>query len=243
MTAPLTPSEFLAAVGMDREGKTNRMRRFGDALVAEWAATARRDGKMKSTLGPYVKAIAIRGVTENSVTVELPAKRMTGKAATVVRMIEFGMGPGGIGTEGSYDVRKFLLSGAGGKTKMGKTGPYKNVPFKPTTAEIKGLGGKSALEKAKGLAATRVSGGSWQGPSLAAGHTAIINNANTGLPHKTDRLHGLRRMVNKRGKTSRYITFRRASWSGNPWIHRGVRARHLAEKVRGKVQEVWERVS
>ena len=239
----MTPEEFLAAVGMDRQGKVNRMQRFGDALVAEWAATARRDGDMKSTLGPYVKAIAIRQVTEDSVTVELPAQRMTGKAATVVRMVEFGMGPGGIGTEGPYDVRKFLLSGAGGKTKIGKTGPYKNVPFKIRSAEIKGMGGKSALEQAKGLTATRVRGGSWRGGSLASGYAAIINNANTGLPHKTDRLHGLRRMTNKRGQTSRYITFRRASWSGNPWMHRGVRARHLAERVRSKVQDLWDRVS
>ena len=126
---------------------------------------------------------------------------------------------------------------------MGKTGPYRNVAFKHTRSSIGSLGGESALEKASGLAGTRVRGGSWQGPKLAAGYTAVIHNANTGIRHKTDRLAGMRRMVNARGKTSRYITFRRASWAGNPWMHRGIRARRLAEKLRLQVDEIWRSVS
>jgi hypothetical protein len=157
------------------------------------------------------------------------------------------LGPTGIGSEGQFDVRKWLLTRqsptALGRIKHGANGPYRNVPFKLTTARIEQLGGSNALQKAQDLAPTRVRGGSWNGPALARGYTAIVNNPNTRIPHKTDRLHGLRRMVGKSGKTSRYITFRRASWSGEPWMHRGVRARHIGKRVEKLLPQIWARVA
>jgi len=247
----MTPLELYEAVGLTKKGKNKRMQRMGDAIVAEWAAKARQHGNMKSTLTAYNQAIAIRRVTKNSVTVELPGSKLEQKTggkqvASIARMMEFGLGPGGIGSSGEFDVRRWLLtresSGSKGKIQGKGRGVYRNVPFKHKVKSIAGLGGGSAVQAAKNLAATRVMGGSWNGPSLAAGYTAIVNNPNTGLPHKTDRLQGLRRM-GKGGKTSRYITFRRASWNGNPWMHRGITARHIARLVVRDLDKIWARVA
>jgi len=267
MTKRQMESMFRKATGMDYRGRKARMRRMGDAIVSEWAAVARTEGKMKSTLSPYRAAIQIRKVTDEAVVVQLPGQTLdTGggdgaKKALFARMIEFGMGPGGIGSEGPYDVRNFLLRGGGfGRKapKMGPTGPYRNVPFKYGVTAIKkmgliragGQGADATIAAARALTATTVRQGSWQGEKLAAGYTRIVNNPNTNRPHKTDRLAGLRRMEHTTTKgtaakkqTSRFITFRRATWAGNPWTHSGVQARHLAEKVAGKIDELWERIS
>jgi hypothetical protein len=233
------------AVGMNKAGRKMRMRRLADAIVAEWSATAATEGKMKSTLQAYKRSIHIREVTETSCTVELPGQNMdsTPNVAMMARMIEFGMGPGGIGTSGRYDIRDFLLKG--------KTA--RNVPFKSNTKMIQelgqlkngGPGGQNTMNAAKALGATTVRGGSWVGPKMAAGFTRIMSNPHSkgqaGSQHATDRLHGLRKMRGKDGKTSRYITFRRASSSqgAGKWIHPGIEARHLAAKVMRKVPEIW----
>jgi hypothetical protein len=220
---------------------------MGDAIVAEWAAQARQHGDMKGSISTYVKAITIQKVTEDTVVVELPGRKSRGKRALRARMLEFGLGPSGVGSEGPFDVRRWLLTRqsptARGEIKQGAAGPYRNVPFKLTSSAIKQLGGQSALDKARGLAPTRVRGGSWSGPSLARGYTEIVNNPNTRIPHKTDRLHGVRRMVGKSGGTSRFITFRRASWAGEPWMHRGVRARYIAKRVTERLPQIWKRVA
>lgn len=233
------------AVGMDPKGRRMRMRRLADAIVAEWRATASTEGGMKGTLQAYQRAIGIREVTETSCTVELPGDALDGSptVALIARMIEFGMGPGGIGTEGQYDVRKFLLRGRS----------VVNVPFKYSTKMIQelgklssgGPGAQTTLGAARALAPTRVRGGRWAGPTLGAGYTRIVSNPHSrgrpGAQHVTDRLDSLRRMTDKQGRTSRYITFRRATVNqpSGKWVHPGIKARHLARKVQAKVPELW----
>ena len=168
MTKRQMESMFRKATGMDYRGRKARMRRMGEAIVSEWAAVARTEGKMKSTLKPYLAAIQIRKVTDESVVVQLPGQKAEeGEAALLARMIEFGMGPGGIGSEGPYDVRNFLLRG-GGKgrkaPKVGPTGPYRNVPFKYGVGQIKemglvrsgGMGAPKTIRDARALAASTV---------------------------------------------------------------------------------------
>ena len=243
----MTPEELYQAVGMTKSGRKQRMQRMGNALVAEWSAQARQHGAMGGSLSTYVRSISIRRVTATSVTVELPGKRTGDRSAMFARMYEFGLGPSGIGSDGPFDVRRWLLtrttSTARGKIKHGRNGPYRDVPFRRMTKTIQKLGGRTALEAARGLAATRVSGGSWQGPALAHGYTAIVNNPNTKIPHKTDRLQGLRKLVGRGGQTSRYMNFRRASWAGNPWLHRGIKARRIGDRVRREIPRLWRMVS
>jgi hypothetical protein len=173
-------------------------------------------------------------------------------SAALARMYEFGLGPSGIGSEGQFDVRRWLLTRvsktARNKIEHGANGPYRNVPFRRTTAQIRQLGGRTAIEDAKALGRTKVVAGpdgkaSWNGPSLARGYTSIVNNVNTNLPHRTDRLHGLRRLAARGGKSSRYLNFRRASWAGQPWMHRGVRARRIGDRVRREIPRIWELVA
>ena len=248
----MTPEELYKAVGMDRQGRKNRMQRLGNAIVLEWGAQARKHGDMGTAITPYVQAISIRRITKDSVTVELPGRKKTGKAAMMARMYEFGLGPSGIGSEGQFDVRRWLLtrqsSTARNQIEHGANGPYRNVPFRRTTAQIRQLGGTSALEDAKALGRTKVVAGpggraSWNGPSLARGYTSIVNNVNTNLPHRTDRLHGLRRLAARGGKSSRYLNFRRASWAGQPWMHRGIKARRIGDRVRREIPRLWRMVS
>ena len=246
MTRDQIEKMFRSATGMNKEGQERRMRRFADAIVAEWSATAKTDGNMKTTLPAYKQAIQIREVTADSVTVELPGENVADAApnvAMIARMLEFGMGPGGIGTSGPYDVRDFLLTG---RTSV-------NVPFRQKTKMIEelgkikngGMGASKTLQAARSLSATRVTGGSWQGEQLASGYTRIVHNPNTKVPHTTDRLSGLRRMVGKDTQTSRYITFRKATRNqpAGKWIHRGIQARHLAEKVQAKLPDLWRMIS
>ena len=233
------------ATGMDKQGRKRRMRRLADAIVAEWRATAATEGNMSSTLQAYQRAISIREVTENGCVVELPGDSVDGSPAVaqMARMLEFGMGPGGIGTEGQYDVRTFLLRG---KTSV-------NVPFKYSTKMIRelgklasgGPGAKATLGAARALGPTRVTQGRWTGPRLAQGYTRIMSNPHSkgrpGSRHETDRLDSLRRMTDKQGRTSRYITFRKASakQGEGKWIHPGIKARHLTAKVQAKVPQIW----
>jgi hypothetical protein len=245
-------SLFQRATGMDKRGKKARMRRLADAIVAEWSSIATTKGNMTSTLGPYKRSIQVRTVTDKQVVVELPGRSTGSAVAQIARMIEFGMGPGGIGTQGNYDVRAFLLR-SGTKAKSGKTGLYIDVPFKYSTKAIKqmglrasgGGGAKSTLDTARALAPTRVRGGSWQGEAMKKGYTQLLANPNTRTPHKTDFLHGLRKMTSTqhKGTTSRFITFRRASWAGEPWESKGIEARHLAEEVKQELPKLWAMVA
>ena len=233
------------AVGLDKRGQKRRMRRMADAIVAHWKATASTNGRMNSTLSAYKNAIQIREVTEHSCIVELPGPSVADSAptvATIARMMEFGMGPGGIGTSGPYNVRDFLLKG---RTSV-------NVPFKYSSKMIAelgklrngGPGARQTREAAQSLSPTRVNSGSWSGQKLSPGFTRIITNPNSKIPHHSDRLSGLRRMVGRDAQTSRYITFRKASVNQDPgkWQHRGIVGRHLAEKVLADVPQLWRQL-
>jgi len=240
-------SVWMEAVGLNPEGQKRRMFRMAHAIQNEWRATAQTDGRMKSTLAAYKSAIQIRDVSENSCTVELPGPAVSDAAPNVsmiARMLEFGMGPGGIGTQGPYDVRDFLLKGAKSRA----------VPFKYSTAMIKelgklkngGPGAKNTHDAAKELARTQVSSsGSWSGEKLSAGFTRISSNPNSRVKHKTDKLAGLRKMVGKDGQTSRYISFRTASKNQpkGKWQHRGIVARRLTRKVIAKLPQLWSTVA
>lgn len=251
MTPPskLTPQTF--GFGGRAPGK-RRMRMLGDILVSEWAASARAAG-LRSTLRPYIQAIGIRRVTEDTVVVELPGSDVDRRVAMLARMVEFGMGPGGIGSEGPYDVRAMLLRSSTRSIRYGKTGPYVNVPFRMLTKRIGSLEGGAAMAAARGLAATRSSGRRLvYGGRYQPGHNAptgrIRRNPNTGHAHRVHLLANMVRLEStySRGPTgarrqSTYQTWRRASYSGQPWISRGIKARRLGEKLRARVPDLVRR--
>jgi len=252
VTSPrnLTPEAF----GLSgRSPGRRRMRMLGDVLVSEWAASAREAG-LRSTLRPYIQAIGIRSVTEDTVTVELPAANVDRRVALLARMVEFGMGAGGIGSEGPYDVRAMLLRSSTRNIRYGKSGPYVNVPFRMLAKRIRSLEGSAAMRAARNLAASRsmggrlVYGGRYQ-PGGNAPVGRIRRNPNTGTPHRVHLLANMVRLEStysrgpggKARRQSTYQTWRRASFSGEPWISRGIKGRRLAEKLRRRVPELVRR--
>ena len=230
---------------------TNKMQMLGDVIAAEWAAEARASG-LGSTLRPYIQSIGVREVTSDRVVVALPGPGAPPRAATMARMIEFGMGPAGVGTEGSYDVRKVLLRAGTRNIRWGKHGPYVNVPFPmrgaksrvPGPMEIERVGGRRALARARKLA-PRINDPKTgrllsRGGSLPAGMAGKLR-----AHHVSDALAGVVRKASTyaggREQTSGYMKWRRASWGNRDpraWRSKGIVARHFAQRVQARVSNL-----
>lgn len=167
---------------------------------------------------------------------------------------EHGMGPGGIGTQGPYDVRKFLLKPKTNNIRTAKGGHlYLHVPFDHTFKKMpprvkKGLSAQALATSLQGfLPSTSAPGqGTNFGSRLPAGlsrrkrardvrvrdhfgrFTKFIQRA-----HATDLHAGMVRMKKEysEGSGSTFRTFRTVSENGKPWISRGVKAANIAPKV------------
>ncbi len=235
-----------------------KMQVLAEAIAAEWAAEAR--GVLRRTAKPYLKSIGIREVSADRAVVALPGPKAGPKAAMMARIQEFGMGPGGIGTEGSYDVRKFLLRSGTRNLRHGSTGPYLNVPFSrrgkkskvPGPLEIERLGGRRAMLAARKLAPRVVDSKTskllLRGGRLGPGWAAKLRSH-----HVADPLAGLVREASTYSRvggdvvtqTSGFKVWRRASWANRhpmAWRSSGVRAKRLAQKVSAKVPDLIREV-
>ena len=234
-------------VGLDQDNMTRRMNEAADVTVQHWKRHAMLN--LKSTSQEYRNAISIESVTGNGIKVTL--------RGTVPNIVEQGMGPGGIGTFGPYDVGRFMLKPGTKNLRYTRDGRmYVNVPFRRSEAAIEGFGGRAALAEAQSLDAyqnrhsltdpkVRLASGlapkirgktdflvnRWQGPGGSMhGDGRIIARP----PHSHDPLAGLVKMSAgySSGKTqSFYMTWRRIVENGKPWISKGVEPRKLAEKV------------
>lgn len=235
------------AFGLDARSRLARMRTIAHLVLAEWQAEVR--ATLRSSRAAYIKSLAIREVTETTATVDLAGAGVGRAVAQLARMVEFGMGPGGIGTQGAYDIRTFVLRAGTRKLRFGKSGPYVNVPFTRSPKEIKEMGGAGALRAARGLQATvaNAAGGTKWGGRLATGLASNLPNGRIKPHHVADALQGLVRLASTYSKnpegtarvqTTGYRLFRRMAWSGQPWMHPGIRAHRLAEKVVAKVPDL-----
>ena len=246
----------LSDFGLDPAGKRARLKRIGLVVLSAWKAkVAGHSPKIRSA---YIKALTVVQ-DDNSVSVIFGQQ---GEAdVKLALMVEFGMGPGGIGTEGAYDVRKYLLSGSGkGKLRTGRHGPYKVVPFSHTMVDIAKVGGKSLADQVKSdQFRASVSAGehktSW-GDTIKANDLPgpvrpenqqkvdVAGNTYTASRHKAHPLAGLSKHASSysRGvsQTSGGRTFRTASWAGDPWMHPGIRARHYGELVRRDLDKLLD---
>jgi len=236
------PELSAAAFGLSPDDRKARMRRVAEIVLAEWSAEARQ--RLRSSLPSYLKSLAIREVTDTRAVVSLPGPGVGAGVSQLARIVEFGMGPGGIGTEGPYDVRKYLLRASTRNIRWGKNGPYLNVPFGVSSKAILAAGGRSALKRARELSATR--------SDHRAGRTAWGSRLPAGLAplakphHASDPLSGLVRRSSTYSKaggsqTSGYTTWRRASLNASSekaWISKGVKARHLADIVNTRLPEL-----
>lgn len=203
-------------------------RRVQLAVQAAWAAEARANlGRSAKTVSAYVGGI--QPAPTSNAGVEL--------VGTYPNMFELGLGPGGVGTEGPFDLRDTLLKPTTRSIRQGKRGLYLFVPFHMTVAAIKAAGGNAAVKQARGLPATTSQNGRtfWGGrlpPGLAPKQRPH---------HATDPLAGLVRKeapysaASGGGGQSTYHKWRTISQNGKPWIHPGIQAKHLADRVLAKM--------
>ena len=169
-------------------------------------------------------------------------------------MREHGMGPDGIGSQGPYDVRKFLLRPTTKNIRTAKAGHYYlHVPFDHGFSSMpsrvqNAVAAQSLSSAVKAFAGTVSSPkkGTTFGDRLPAGlvpkmrdkdvrmrdhfgrYTKFIQRA-----HATDKYAGMVRMnkVYSSANQNTFRTWRTTSEAGKPWYSKGVRAAKIAEKV------------
>lgn len=206
--------------------------RIQAAIQAEWAAEARQGlGRSAATVSKYIAGLQ-PSATSNA-GVEL--------VGTFPNMFEQGLGPGGVGTEGAFDLRTTLLKATTRSIKHGKKGMYLNVPFDMSEGAITAAGGKDAMKQARKLSPT------WSFPN---GRTQWGGRLPPGLAekakphHATDPLAGIvRREVAYSdaaapGSQSGYRKWRTISEGGKPWIHPGFMAARIASRVMAKLDQI-----
>lgn len=226
---------LVKALGFSGSEARRRSQTLADLVLAEWSALARR--KLNTSRSAYLQSLQVRNVTENGFVCGLPASPST---AILAHMVEQGMGAGGIGTSGSYDVRKFLLQASTRNIRRTKTGKlYLNVPFHRTKKEIVAQYGAQIGSAVQRLRATTTDQNrrTRYGGRLPAGMVPKLKPH-----HVSDPLAGMVRKAStysrRNGKTvtqtSGYQTWRRASYANtNPqaWISKGITARRIADDV------------
>lgn len=208
-------------------------RRVQAGIMAAWAAEARANlGRSNKTTAAYVGGIQPSSTSQAGVEL----------VGTFPNMFEQGMGPGGVGTEGPYDLRTTLLKATTRSIRFGKRGMYLNVPFDVSAAQIKALGGNAALKQARALAPTL-------SPSQG-GRTQWGGRLPPGLApkmrpdHHSDPLAGIVRReaaystAAAAGSQSTYRKWRAISEGGKPWIHPGIRAAHIATRVMAQMGDI-----
>lgn len=230
-----TYSALVRALGFSSEGARKRSQTLADLVLAEWSALARK--KLNTSRSAYLSSLQVRNVTANGFICGLPASPST---AVLAHMVEQGMGSGGIGTSGAYDVRKFLLRDSTRNIRRSKTGAlYLHVPFhhskKQTVAKYGAQIGR-AMQRLKATT-TDANNRTRYGGRLPANMVPKMRPH-----HVSDPLAG---MVRKKStysrrngqavqQTSGYQTWRTASYSNkNPeaWMSKGIRARRIADDV------------
>lgn len=232
------------------------LKAMGLAVKAAWRAEARASlGVSSRRAAEYENALSVVP-SDRSVSVVL--------TGTFPNMLERGMGPGGVGTEGTYDLRDMLLKPGTRNLRHGAGGMYLNVPFSHSADSIKDRGGLSALKAARNLDATRseVHGGrerivAWGG-ALPEGLAPKIRPTDMLIPgppgpngqrtmvvakaHATDPLAGMVRLETQyQGTTkpqSTYRTWRTISENGKAWWHPGIKARRIAERIQSRMPSI-----
>lgn len=233
----MPPLDLVSIVSRSLPTAAVMSRRVAAAILSTWSAEAGALGVSGRRISEYRRALFPS--TEERDTGATASVELLG---TFPNMLEQGMGPGGVGTEGAYDLRTFLLRASTRNIRHGKHGMYLNVPFDRTAAFIEKAGGKPALEAAKALAPTT----SVRGPG-GVDRTLWGGRMPAGMAPKLKEHHAtdpLAAMVRKLGHYSQgvsqstYRAWRTISEGGKPWIHPGIRARRLADRVNAAMPEI-----
>ena len=236
---------FRATVGMTPKEKAQRIKRIGAAIHRFWVKKTDKLGPRYKQ--PYRAAMHVE-VSDRTATLSLDPSPET---STLVRSVEYGFGPGGVGTSGPYDMRTTLLKSSSARTDR-HGNKYLNVPMGITTRRIASLGGSAAYKAAKRLmASVRTAAGTKWGGRLAnpSGFADRIQKQSRHVPgighvpaHKTDPLANLYRFKRPKRRGSTYGTFRRISEHGKPWVHPGIKAHRFMRKVARAIRRIVREV-
>lgn len=240
-------NRVVQSLGLTEQEALQRSQTLADLMLAEWRSIA--GPRLKTTRQAYLNSLQVRDVTANGFIVGLPAAPST---SILAHMVEQGMGAGGVGTQGAYDVRTYLLRASTRNIRTAKDGSlYLNVPFSHSPKSVEAMGGKSARAQAQQLKAT-VTGpqGTRWGGRLGAGNAPKLKPH-----HVSDPLAGLVRLASTYSQgggggtpvtqTGGYRTWRRASFKNTrpqAWISRGIVARHYMDQVVQRFPDLFSMV-
>lgn len=232
--------DLRAIVRLDSYGIVTRFSALQSLVVNEWGRQAR--GTLGKTSRDYISGIRPGDVTRNGFIVEL--------VGTVPNLVENGMGPGGIGTTGPYDMRKFILKpGTRNLRRDSKGRLYVNIPLEHSAASIGMIGGAGALQEARLMRPARTRHGDFYRPPDSNLVDPRAKQARTKWGDSLgaeygDRLRGLVRMEKVYSKATaqapqtKFMTWRRMTEGGKGWMSKGVTPRLLARAVHRKSGEL-----
>lgn len=229
---------LIKALGLDKHSQEQRLKRIAAATWSRWRGLT--NGLKPRYRGPYQAAMAVR--------VQGTKIILTLDGGVMARSVEYGFGPGGVGTFGPYDMRRTLLKSP--KAKMGPKGKYMNVPMGMPTRKMRGMqGGERAYAAAKQLSLTaRTKGGTLWGGSLPHGMTPKLRPQGRRVPgigyvppHRNSPTDSLYRRRSGKGR-SQYFSFRTISQGGKPWVHPGIKPRRFIRKVAKMVPAIVREV-
>ena len=228
-------SQLVSALGFTPEQAVARSQTLASLVLAEWSSLARQ--RLNTTRQAYLSSLQVREVTANGFIVGLPAGPST---SVLAHMVEQGMGPNGIGSQGSYDVRLFLLRSGTRNLRYDRQGrPFVNVPFTRSKGQVRELGGDALANMAQRLRATVSTGQgtAWGGrlptgtiPKAKAHHVTDLAAQMVRLASTYSQGQGGR----ARTQTTGYRTWRRASFANKhpqAWVSKGVTAHRFADQV------------
>ncbi|GMV42850.1 MAG: hypothetical protein AMXMBFR64_45660 [Myxococcales bacterium] len=237
--------DLVAIAGLRPSDRRQRMRAIGQVIQRDWKAEA--DAALRSFRGVYKKNIVLQEATDRHVRIELKGTRPN--------MAEQGMGAGGVGTEGPYDIRRFVLKAGTKSLKQGKKGLYLNVPFGYSLADVRALGGAETAKAAKALAPSgsrididavrrfiRAHGRSDYFARSGA-RVAWGGRLGVGAPARLVGLIRYEKTYARATQNSPFMTWRRMSEGGKPWMHPGLKGHHLARRVLARVPQIVAMVS
>tara|TARA_Y100000114_G_scaffold152868_1_gene171895 strand:- start:3519 stop:4265 length:747 start_codon:yes stop_codon:yes gene_type:complete len=230
-----TYSALVRALGFTSDEARRRSQILADLVLAEWSAIART--KLNTSRAAYLRSLQVRNVTAHGFICGLPASPST---AVLAHMVEQGMGGGGIGTSGPYDVRKFLLRESTRNIRRTKAGElYLRVPFHHSKKETVAKYGAKIGRAMQRLRATTTDANkrTRYGGRLPPNMVPKLKQH-----HVSDPLAGMVRKsstYSRRGgqpvqQTSGYQTWRTASYANtrpDAWISKGIQARRIADDV------------
>ena len=130
--------DFEEILSMRPRDRRARSKRIANGLLRRWRGMARAlPARYRNA---YLRSMQV-DVSSDGTEVMLSLEPSP-EDNTLVKSVEYGFGPGGVGTYGPYDMRKTLLKPTTKSIRYNKQGGmYLNVPMRMTTRAMRAMRG------------------------------------------------------------------------------------------------------